>query len=264
MLMNIPLSINATPMLRRFLQGALVLLLFFCFMPTASAQKTRILPPKRPVEKPAVKPKKEKPKAKPKAKPAPKPEPTVSAPTGNIAGHDYVDLGLPSGTKWAACNVGASSPADFGDYFAWGEITMKQRYTDLESATFGKNDIGDISGNPLMDVARAQWQEPWRMPTRAEWEELCDKCTWTQARHEGHDGQIVTGPNGKSIFLPEAGYWQDYTFFGDKKRAFYWSSTPASPDSAAKSAMMLCFHRSFYSVNRSSREYGFPVRPVTD
>lgn len=101
----------------------------------------------------------------------------LSAPQGCINGHNYVDMGLPSGLKWATCNVGASRPEDYGDYYAWGEIQTKSEYTVENSLTFGRN-IGNISGNSRYDVACAQWGSSWRLPTFTEIEELQNLCKW--------------------------------------------------------------------------------------
>ena len=113
-----------------------------------------------------------------------------------------VDLGLPSGTKWAAYNVGAVRPMETGNYYAWGELEPKGEYTEANSLTYGMP-FDDISKNKQYDVARAKWGGNWRLPTKAEAEELRKECTWTQKTYNGVDGYVVTGPNGKSIFLPE-------------------------------------------------------------
>ena len=123
----------------------------------------------------------------------------------SIAGHDYVDLGLPSGTKWATCNVGATAPHEYGNYYAWGETTTKSTYSSENSRTHGVS-MNDISGNPTYDAARANWGGTWRMPTEAEMEELKDNCTWTWTTQNGVNGCTITGPNGNSLFLPAAGY----------------------------------------------------------
>ena len=96
--------------------------------------------------------------------------------SGVINGHEWVDLGLPSGVKWATCNVGASSPEETGDYFAWGEIKSKSEYTEANSKTFGV-EIGDIKEDKSFDVAKAKWGGSWRMPTlTARWYSL-QTCT---------------------------------------------------------------------------------------
>ncbi len=93
---------------------------------------------------------------------------------GEINGHEWVDLGL--SVKWATCNVGASSPSDFGGYYAWGELTEKSSYTEENSKTYGDSSISDIGGNPQYDVATATWGSSWRLPTEHELQELIEKC----------------------------------------------------------------------------------------
>ena len=90
-----------------------------------------------------------------------------------LNGHEWVDLGL--SVRWATCNVGASVPLEYGDYYAWGEIETKMEYTEENSVTSGV-ELDDISGNPQYDVATANWGEGWRMPTEQELDELTDKC----------------------------------------------------------------------------------------
>ena len=179
---------------------------------------------------------------------------------GFINGHEWVDLGL--SVKWATCNVGASSPSDYGDYYAWGEISTKSKYEETNSSAY-RVSMGDISGDSRYDTARANRGGTWRLPTRAEIQELIDNCTWQWTTQDGHKGCKVTGPNGSSIFLPAAGlrggsslcYVGDY---GD-----YWSSTPNMGD--ARNACHLSFNnRSFHDWYWDSRYYGRSIRPVSD
>ena len=179
--------------------------------------------------------------------------------TGTINGHQWVDLGL--SVKWATCNVGASSPSDYGGYYAWGETRTKSEYTEDNSSTYGIN-IGDISGDIRYDAARANWGGTWRLPTQAEMQELIGKCTWTWTSQGGHNGYRVTGPNGSSIFLPAAGYrgGSSLNLAGDA--CSYWSSTPDESD--AGNAYALYFFSSDLSRGWDDRYYGQSVRPVSD
>ena len=120
---------------------------------------------------------------------------------GMINGHQYVDLGLSSGLKWATCNVGADSPEDYGNYYAWGETETKAEYTEDNSVTYGQQ-LNDISGNAQYDAAAANWGGSWRMPTRDEIKELMYNCSWTPETQNGVDGFKVTGNNGNYIFIP--------------------------------------------------------------
>lgn len=130
----------------------------------------------------------------------------VSAQSSGAAnGHQYVDLGLPSGLLWATSNVGADSPSDCGDYFAWGETSPKSSYTKGNSLTYGKI-LSDISGDSRYDAARANWGGHWRIPTKVEFQELRNHCVWTWTSQDDQEGYLVTSAkNGNSIFLPAGG-----------------------------------------------------------
>lgn len=179
---------------------------------------------------------------------------------GEINGHEYVDLGL--SVKWATCNVGASTPSDYGDYFAWGEIKPKKKYTERNSKTDGKN-IGNIGGNLQYDAARANWGGSWRLPTLDEIKELKCKCKWTWITQRGHDGYKVTGPSGKSIFFPAAG-WFSGSSRGSSlgNNGSCWSSTPY--EGKTQYAYNLFFHSSGYDWGMRYRYNGRCVRPVSD
>lgn len=142
------------------------------------------------------------------------PRATVSDPDGYINGHGYVDLGLPSGTKWATCNVRATSPSGYGNYFAWGEVKVKKRYLKENSITHGKDkptlyEEGFIDSNgvlsPSYDVATVKWGSNWKIPTYGEFCELIDNCNQKVVVINNLRGWKLTGPNNKSIFLPAAG-----------------------------------------------------------
>ena len=158
----------------------------------------------------------EKPKNKETGKPAAQPK-TIKD------WHEYVDLGL--SVKWATCNVGASKPEEYGDYFAWGETSPKEKYTEENSKTYGKQMI-DIAGNALYDAARANWGGSWRMPTKYEWQELFYKCKWEWVTVNGVNGYKVTGPNGNNIFLPATGFRFGLSLSSAGSRGYYWNSEP--------------------------------------
>ena len=126
--------------------------------------------------------------------------------TGVHNGYDYVDLGL--SVRWATCNVGANSPEVYGSYFAWGETSAKTDYGSITQNSIRK-DIGvNISGSSY-DAAHTNLGGNWRMPTKIEFQELIDNCKWKPARYKGTDGFCITGPNGKAIFIPAAGYYSE-------------------------------------------------------
>lgn len=209
-----------------------------------------------------------------------------SKPTsGYENGHEWVDLGL--SVKWATCNVGASSPSDYGRYYAWGEISTKSRY-DWNNCYDCLDNTGDRWGTYKLggssrilptsghDTARENWGGKWRMPTDAENEELCKKCTWTWSTMNGHRGYRVSGKNGNSIFLPAAGYRfsTDLGLVGDF--GLYWSSSLSA--SYSNHARILYFaydngdvggHSTDDKIHRigqddNNRRIGQSVRPVTE
>ena len=184
----------------------------------------------------------------------------TSCPDGN---HPHmIDLGLPSGTKWACCNVGASAPEQYGNYYAWGETSPKSEY-NWDTYQYGSsidnvvNSGSDIAGTGY-DAATANWGSPWRMPSQAQIQELLNYCTSTWTTQNGVNGQEFTGPNGGTIFLPAAGRrWNGEL---DDAAGDYWSSTPY--ESSPYNAYLLYFDSGiayWYSIGRSD---GLTVRPV--
>jgi len=183
-----------------------------------------------------------------------------------INGHEYVDLGLPSGLKWASCNVGASSPEGYGGYYAWGETEEK---SDYDVATYkwyirytGYVNIGSNISGTQYDVAHVKWGGSWRMPTRDEIIELVNNCTWKWTSYNGVNGQLVTGPNGNSIFLPAAGLHYGTGLNDRGSEGHYWSATLYE---SSGYAYVLYFYRGFSKWNYWwIRERGLTVRPVTE
>ncbi len=190
--------------------------------------------------------------------------------TGTIDGHEYVDLGLPSGTKWATCNVGATIPEDYGGHYAWGEIVTKEKYNISTSTTFGKS-IEEFAGNATYDVASAEWGGVWRMPTGAEIDELVNNCTWEYIKLNQVIGFKGTGPNGNWVFFPAAGTKTTSTSDNLDIQGDYWSSTPTDSDNEKAQCLYLYATNTYSSGIRqidvkyfsSSRQNGYSIRPVT-
>lgn len=120
---------------------------------------------------------------------------------GKIDGHFYVNLGLPSGTLWADCNVGAYEPEEPGWYFAWGSITPAKKKYDRPGYPIELEDVMEIQGNPQYDAATANWGSTWQIPTVQQLEELRWECKWEWQKKDKIYGYKITGPNGNSIFL---------------------------------------------------------------
>lgn len=175
---------------------------------------------------------------------------------------EYVDLGLPSGTLWASCNVGAENPWDYGDYFAWGETTTKDAY---KWETYTYNDNSDLDAQH--DAATVNMGSNWRMPTKAEFQELLDNCDceWTDDYNgTGVAGRIVKSRNNSnSLFLPASGYRDGYRdgseLWDDGSDGYYWSS---SVYDVGGNAWFLDFGHFFADTFPNNSFCGFPVRAV--
>jgi len=173
-------------------------------------------------------------------------------PVRDTNGHRFVDLGLPSGVCWATCNLGAHSPSDKGEHFAWGETSSKFEYTQ---STYDM-DLGSDELDLDYDAAASQWGGTWRTPTREEWQELVDCCTWLW----NGEGYWVSGKNGESIFLPAAGYSKGSSRFKEGERGDYWTSTPLGSEKSYE----FVIKSDAYSVESDNRFYGISIRPVTN
>ena len=175
-----------------------------------------------------------------------------------INGYEAVDLGL--SVKWATCNVGAESPEEYGNYYAWGETKTKNKYNKSTSVTYGVT-MDDISGDAEYDAATANWGEPWRMPTKAEIKKLLANCTWEWTTLNSIRGYLVTADNGNSIFLPAAGESQGWEGSWGK----YWSSTPDTSSTSCASYLIFYYGEHWVTDDDDASRYiGRTVRPVTD
>lgn len=175
----------------------------------------------------------------------------------------WVDLGL--SVLWAAYNVGASSPEEYGGYYAWGETEVKSSYTCenykyYNPSTDDFNIIGNEISGTSYDVAHVKWGEGARMPTLTEIKELVNKCTFTGGSYNGARGNYVTGPNGKSIFLPFAGGRHYNNLFNEDSSGYFWSGTYDEYDGAC----CLYYSSGACDWDGDDLEYGYSVRPVKD
>jgi len=151
---------------------------------------------------------------------------------------EAIDLGLPSGTKWASWNVGALKPEDFGGYYAWGETEEKDTYTwdnyqygnyNYEDDSSQIVDIGSDIGGTDYDVAHLKWRGEWRLPSIEHINELRNNCTFEWTTLNGVNGCRFTGPNGNSIFLPATGQWDNGTLVKVGEWGDYLSSSKREP-----------------------------------
>lgn len=193
---------------------------------------------------------------------------TTSPNIGNEEGYDWVDLGLPSGAKWATCNVGASNPQDSGSYYAWGETDTKDSYTSgtYKEELFNKK-VGDISGNAQYDAATANWGDSWRMPTQKEMDELRSKCEWILTTINNRQVFRIIGPNGNEIFLPLAGYYDKSNLMDSDYRIYCWTGTESGGEFLNR-AIYGHFYRNSSGnnelnvTNQINRFVGMTIRPV--
>lgn len=206
---------------------------------------------------------------------------------------EYVDLGLPSGTLWATCNVGAKTPEDYGDYYAWGEtIGLKDGKKEYDARTHkylsvqGQNlyekkyCLNDYFGEidslytllPEDDVATVKLGKDWRMPTKDEMEELVKECQWNWLKISNDvSGYLVTGPNGNTIFLPAAGYYDKISdgnnVAGLNDYLYYWTSEQNHQGPMALDNSLISDRNSRYGVRNGQlsttfKWRGCSVRPV--
>ncbi|MGM9768332.1 MAG: DUF1566 domain-containing protein, partial [Candidatus Cryptobacteroides sp.] len=148
------------------------------------------------------------------------------------------------------------------NYYAWGEVQIKSDYTEGNSITYEKS-MGDISGNAAYDAARYNWGGKWRLPTKAECQELVENCTWTKCKYGKLTVYKVTSKkNGASIFLPAAGDRYGSSLYGAGEYGDYWSSTPG--ESTTQRAYYLYFSGGYHFVDWYYRYDGHSVRPVTE
>ncbi|MBQ8257004.1 MAG: hypothetical protein IJY98_03690 [Bacteroidaceae bacterium] len=185
-----------------------------------------------------------------------------------------IDLGL--SVKWASCNVGATAPQEYGGYYAWGETEEKSYYfwdsykycngTSNSMTKYCTNSGYGIVDNKITleasdDVATVKWGGNWRMPTRAEQDELRNNCTWEWTTLNGVNGYRVTGPNGNSIFLPAASFREGAAVGIRGYVGYYWSSSSDS-SGCSFNAEYLLFGSSYYDWAGAYRIFGLTVRPV--
>ena len=175
--------------------------------------------------------------------------------------HEWVDLGLPSGTLWATCNVGANSPEEYGDYFAWGETKPKTNYSS-SSYSFTDNPSELLSED---DAATANWGNGWLMPSKEQMDELISSenttTIWTQ--QNGVNGRLITSKkNSKTLFLPAAGFYSDTTLNYAGSYGDYWLRSAYNANSDRANDLFFQLGTIYTRENVGVRSGGQSVRPV--
>ncbi|MDO4949234.1 MAG: hypothetical protein Q4E55_03580, partial [Bacteroidales bacterium] len=200
--------------------------------------------------------------------------------TARYDGTNYTTL------KWATCNLGASSPSDYGDYYAWGETEPYYYYSEdgslvwkpnrengYDCQSYCRNEdfvewrTAPYDGNKILkpeyDAARQNWGGSWRMPTKQEFQALVDDCDWDWITEGGHKGYKVTDTKGHSIFLPAAGLRYGSMLLNEGGYGYYWSSSLSTSNSG--SASHLYFSGGYHNVSDLDDRYlGRSVRPVRE
>ena len=181
--------------------------------------------------------------------------------TGTHVGHEWVDLGL--SVRWATCNVGANTPEEYGNYYAWGETSTKSRY-ETDNCKTCERSMNDIRGNSSYDAACANWGGSWRLPTKAECDELVNNCNCQWTTQNGVAGVRLTSKrNGNSIFFPAAGWRIGTSTYRAGEYGTYWSSMPSESDT--QSAYILYFNSGGSAGTDWNERYrGHQVRPVLE
>ena len=231
------------------------------------------------------------PQPEPEPEPEPEPDPTPT-PDPDPQDDGTVDLGL--SVCWASCNVGASKPEEYGDYYAWAEIepyyssldplTWKESKSDgygvasyrwygdypnvIKYCPAGLTNCWDNEGDPDGitiidpddDAATVTLGSPWRIPTEDDWEELISGCTWTWTTLEGVAGFEIAAPNGNSIFLPAAGFFDVIDLLEPGNCCEYWSSTLNT--NLPENAIVLHHYPGYGFTSSTLRYHGCPIRPV--
>lgn len=205
----------------------------------------------------------------------------TSATTGTLNGHEWVDLGLPSGTLWATCNVGAEMPEDYGEYFAWGETQPKDTYDSINymhclgnfntitkycnNSEYGKDGFTDTLTELLdCDDPAIVWGANWRTPSMTQWEELLQNTTNKWTTQNDIKGMLFTAKNGHTLFIPAASIRWNVPVLGNGIMGAYWTSSLCTDEfNPPFRAWCFFFHKDGGDLGAVYRPAGLSVRPVT-
>ena len=183
----------------------------------------------------------------------------VASAIGVDTDYEFVDLGLPSGTLWAKCNIGAESETDYGNYYMYGK--GDRQYNGSDSAYTGTENPLD----PTKDTATVVLGAPWHMPTKEQFQELIANTTYswqTNFNGSGINGGKFTAANGNYVFFPASGIKDDGSRYFEGGSAYPWSSTPS--DSSTYAYHLNALTNNCYVNADNKRSYGSPIRPVCD
>lgn len=183
---------------------------------------------------------------------------------GETQGYAWADLGLPSGTLWATCNMGAAEPEGRGYYYGWGMTTdLKEwpgdNYYEYTDTMY--NNEGILK--PECDAATVNWGNEWHTPTKVQFTELINNCTFKWVERKGQEGYLITGRNGNKIFLPAAGFFTEEGVIHNNRYCEYWSSS-LEDSSLPYNVLAWTFNADFYDWNMQTheRQNAQNIRPV--
>ena len=197
----------------------------------------------------------------------------MSGDTDKYNGYEYVDLGLPSGLKWATCNIGADAPEKYGDFYEWAETEPRDRYgkgnkyssdgSSLKYSKYNKDDNKTLL-DPEDDVAHMKMRGAWRMPTLDELKELFNQCQCSVETAGDVKGFRITGPNGNSMFMPLAGYNMGESISKRGYKGIYWSSSLYEDEISSKANTVSLFDTGKFRFESLNRSFGCCVRAVIE
>lgn len=169
-----------------------------------------------------------------------------------------VDLGLPSGTFWGECNLGAKKSYEYGDYYVWGEVKSKQLLTKSNN----KNILPDSIIGTSYDAASVLKGEKWSMPSEEQFAELINECEWEWTTQEGHTGYLVTGINGNTIFLPACGCIKEKGLDYNNQFGYYWIGEKASGSKVEAKELIIGLGE--INIENGKQSIARSIRPVTN
>ena len=181
----------------------------------------------------------------------------------DINGNQWVDLGLPSGLKWATKNIGAKQNSDFGSFFSWEENNLKDSEDTYDIKTRAIDAYSTQQISTQNDAATLFWGAPWRTPNNKDWEELKMFCRWTWIIMDGRAGYLVESfKNGNSIFLPACGYYGTQDIHAGRQLGYYWSSTPQRGE--PRKGNYFFFNEKRIETKTFPFSFGLSIRAVSD
>ncbi len=178
-----------------------------------------------------------------------------------------INLGLPSRTKWACCNIGSTCPEEYGDYYAWGETKTKSTY-DWCNYEYYKDksysNLGTTISGTMYDVAHVKWGELWQMPTKEQCDELINNCSHYYTKVNGIKGRMfISKKNGRSIFIPASGLRDVTALNSTNMDGLYWTGTQYENYIEGAYFFSISTNNNIVETSSLFRPLGLTIRPIT-